>query len=161
MTQDLRIRPAAPSDLDALLALHQEVQALHATALPALFRRDSPAAAARAAFQRSLDDPAALWFVADDGSPRGYLFASLHEVPETWVQPAFRLCEINHLVVQTKSRRRGLARRLVSTLRDVARQRGFDRIGLEVWRFNLEARQAFAQLGFQPLSERLELPRRP
>jgi len=157
----MRIRRATVSDVDGLVALNRHVQNLHAGARPDLFLADPSAGEAAEVFQRWIEDPAALWLLADDGEPCGYLYAQLHDLPETLFRPALRVCDIVHLAVRPESRRRGIARRLLAALAEEAGRQGFDRIELEAWSFNHEARKAFARLGFQGLSERMELVRKP
>ncbi len=153
----MKIRRATVSDTDTLLELYQEVQGLHAEALPELFLGPSPGPAECAVFQKWVEDPAALWLLAEQDGALGYLYAQFHDVGETFFRPALRVCNISQLSVRPESRRKGVARRLVSSLVEEADKLGFDRIELEVWSFNRGARAAFARLGFEVLNERMQL----
>lgn len=155
----MKIRSAGLPDIETLITLNSFVQSLHASAIPLLFK-DKPAAADIAtAFQKMLSDPSAIWLLAEDEQPLGYLYAQFHEREENWFRPATRICNISHIVVSPHARRKGVAKNLIAALAQEANQRGFTRIELDVWSFNHEARAAFIKLGFHVFNERMELRR--
>ena len=158
-TQAITIRPATPLDLDALVSLAGGVLSLHSTAHPSLFRDQPPPAEIAEATRAMIDDPTGLCLVAEDRAVCGCLYAQFQDRQQNWCRPPLRFCNISHLVIHPESRRKGIARLLIDALVQEAGQRGFPRIELEVWSFNQEARAAFTHLGFEPLSERMELRR--
>lgn len=153
------IRRATRRDLSALAALNMHVQSLHARACPELFRHDPPPEEVVAAFENMIEEPSALWLLAETDRPAGYLYAQFRERPESWARPVFRVCNISHLVVHPDFRRLGVARRLLSAIVAEAETRGFARIELDVWAFNHRARAAFKRLGFAVFNERMALER--
>jgi ribosomal protein S18 acetylase RimI-like enzyme len=155
----MNIRPATPLDLEALVSLNHHVQSLHAAAHPALFRGNAPHEETIAAFRKMIEDPAALWLLAETNQPAGYLYAQFHDRPQTWFRPAHRICNISHVAVHPSHRRLGIARQLVAALIVEADARGFGRIELDVWSFNQEARATFDRLGFEVFNERRVLDR--
>lgn len=112
--------------------------------------------AVKDAFQRMMEAPGGYWLIAESDQPCGYLYADFRERPESWSRPQHRLCNISHVSVNPGWRRRGVARLLVTRLREEAGRRGFERIELDVWSFNVEARACFARLGFHVFNERME-----
>jgi ribosomal protein S18 acetylase RimI-like enzyme len=152
----MTIRRATTDDLAVLMDLNDHVQSLHAAALPLLFRSSPPAAEVAAAFKRMIEDPMAVWLIAEEGCACGYLYAQFRNREKNWARPAFGVCNISHVAVHPDFRRRGVARSLVETILAEAQQRGFARIELDVWSSNAEARAAFGQLGFAVFNERME-----
>lgn len=155
----LKIRAAGMRDIDALVSLSGHVQSLHAAAHPSLFRSRPPADEVAEAFGKMLENPGGVWLVAEDEAMCGCLYAQFHDRQENWCRPAFRFCNISHIVVHPDARRKGVARRLIDAIIEEAEKRGVQRIELEVWSFNQPAREVFRRLGFQMLSERMELTR--
>jgi len=153
----MTIRPATVLDVDSLVLLNDEVQSLHAAAIPSLFRARPPAAEVVGAFRAAIEDPAAVWLLAEDGRPCGFLHAQFQERRENWCRPALRVCYIHQIGVHSQWRRKGIARQLVAAIVEEAEKRGFVRIELDVWSFNQNAREAFRRLGFQVFNERMEL----
>jgi|HubBroStandDraft_2_1064218.scaffolds.fasta_scaffold57943_3 ribosomal protein S18 acetylase RimI-like enzyme len=155
----LQVRRAGLPDIETLVSLNAHVQSLHARALPELFRDQTPSDEVASAFRKMIEDPSAVWLLAETGQPAGYLYAQFHERPESWARPAFRVCNINHIAVHPAHRRLGIARRLIAALVAEAEKRGFARIELDVWSFNQEARTTFDRLGFEVFNERRVLNR--
>ena len=52
------------------------------------------------------------------------------------------------MCVKKKFRRRGIGNRLVSTIRDFAKQQGIDKLELSVWNQNEEAKSFYIGMGF-------------
>jgi diamine N-acetyltransferase len=157
--QKMKIRPANLPDVEDLVSLNGHVQSIHAAAVPSLFLNQPLAFEVASAFRKMLEDPAAVLLVAEEKLPCGYLYAQFYDRPENWFRPAFRICNISHISVHPDARRKGVARRLIAAIVAEAEKRGFNRIELDVWSFNQDARAAFKQLGFQVFNERMELKR--
>jgi ribosomal protein S18 acetylase RimI-like enzyme len=155
----MKIRRADKQDVDALAALNAHVQSIHAAAVPSLFRNEPPALEVAEAFRGWLEDPAAFVLIAQEGLPCGYIYAQFLERPESWIRPAFRVCNISHIAVRPESRRKGVARQLIAAVEEEAARRGVTRIELDVWSFNREARETFLRIGFEVFNERMELKR--
>jgi len=154
--ETVTIRHAVAADLDAIAALLEEVDELHRTALPWLFRRLDGAeqTAFRDAFV-SKSDHAAFLAVAPDGTFAGVLFAFVRPPPRApIVQPAV-VAELDALAVRTAFRRRGIGKQLVQAALAWANLAGASRIELGVFDFNEPARAFWASLGFQVLSYRM------
>ena len=92
------------------------------------------------ALREELDNPVALFLVActENGEVAGYV--GLHLVaPEAFV---------DNLAVFDKFRRQGVAQALLAEACALARQRGVDRIALEVRQSNAAAQALYTKLGF-------------
>ena len=153
----MEIRRARPSDLATLVALHQEAQELHADAHPGRFRRNPPDEDLAVYLSGMIDSPSSLILVADEGAPVGFVSADFRHREENWCSVSRENCYLASLCVAPAFRRTGVARRLIEALQHEAINRGCPEIELDVWNFNTPARGLFAELGFQPLFERLSL----
>ena len=120
------IRPAAKSDLPAILDIEQLCRTV----------TWSPAA-----FSQELSNGGAINLVAHDehGSACGFVFAML----------AADELEINTIAVHPDHRRRGVASRLLAAAADAARRSGAESIHLEVRSKNKVAFNLFSALGFE------------
>ena len=98
----MKVRSASRLDVSALVSLNRYVQELHAAAVPALFRSRPPEAEVTGIFHDFIEDPVAVWLVAEEATLCGYLYAQFHDRPESWFRPACRVCNINHLVVHPR-----------------------------------------------------------
>jgi ribosomal protein S18 acetylase RimI-like enzyme len=141
----IEIRRGELADVDALVALHEEVHALHLAARPDQFKvADSGSIEAR--FRELLGSAdARVWVATSSGSVVG------HAV-NIW-------CDIDQIGVASAHRRRGIARALIQAAVADARASGYDEVELSSWAFNTEAHEAFRRLGFVPKVIRFELKR--
>lgn len=153
----MKIRRATLSDIPALVALNRMIHAMHAAAFPGTFRQEPPDEVVADAFKAAMEAPSSYWLLAEEQQTAAYLSADFRERPETWHTVQHRVCYIGGFVVVPHCRRRGIARALLAELTREADSRGVVRIELDVWAFNDEARQAFANLGFRSVMERMVL----
>lgn len=151
------VRPAGPADAELLGLLNADVQAVHATAFPALFKPPDPLAFVAEA-TRLFDKPENLVFIAEaDAAPAGYAYAAIVHEPETPLRYPREILTLHHLGVRPQLRGRGVGRALLDRVRSVARQRGIAAITVSVWTFNDEARALYRRYGFTPFQEQLTL----
>ena len=155
----MTLRDATAADLQSLVELNAHVQSLHAAAHPSLFKASPDPTEARTAFAALLAKPGALWALATEDEPAGYLYAEMQERAERWSRPAINACYINPLVVAPRFRRRGVAKSLVDFAVTAAATRGIARVELDVWSFNTEAKHCFASLGFEVFNEKMVMKR--
>jgi ribosomal protein S18 acetylase RimI-like enzyme len=149
--RDIAVRRAAGADLDTLVRLMAQVQALHAAAQPDVFRAELDAEAARAMFAGALASDADRVFVANrTGAPAGYLWLALVERPADPAMPARRFAYVNHIGVAAEARGQGIGRALVEAARGDAMAAGVREIGVDYWDFNAAAAAFFARVGFVP-----------
>lgn len=153
----MHIRNATLADLETVVALNAFVQQQHADALPGLFRPPSESSADKAAFQGFLSDPAALMLLAEDPGPAGYLWAQFQDRPASWARQASRLLYIQHMAVAPSFRQKGIGSRLLARAIEIARREGIQRVELDVWSFNSEARRFYASHHFAVFNERMAL----
>jgi ribosomal protein S18 acetylase RimI-like enzyme len=150
------IRKAVEQDAATLGALNADVQALHAAALPWLFKPPGPDRFSLAAVKDLLAEPGNLFFIAEiDGTAAGYAYAQIMEMPETPFIYAHGRIYLHHISVRPEHRRRGVGSALIAAVRAAAAETGVKLIALDVWTFNDEARAFFRRHGFAAYNERL------
>jgi len=156
------IRRARLSDREALAALWQEVDELHAELAPGYFRFPDSG---------RLDEPRLLklrqaigsgdeaLLVADGtgGQLAGFVHVQLYDAPPLpTVQPA-RRAHVDDVVVARARRRAGCGRALMAAAAAWARKKGASQLVLTVWSGNRDAEQFYRALGYGLISQELGL----
>lgn len=150
------IRKAIEQDADVLGALNADVQAIHAAAMPWLFKAPGPDTFPPAAVKDLLVQPENLIFIAEvDGTAAGYAYAQIVERPETPFTFPHDMVYLHHISVRPAFRRHGVGTALIGAVRAAATDAGITVVALDVWTFNEEARVFFRRRGFAPYNERL------
>lgn len=154
---DVVVRRATTRDMDGILAIAREVQALHAAARPDLFTPDGSESAAEvvARIERAADG--AYWVAVMDGEVAGYAYARWQDEPASSWKHATRTLEIQAMGVAASHRRQGIGERLWTAVRDEAVRQRVDRVILNVWAFNESARTFYERLGFTPFHTRMAM----
>ena len=149
------IHRASEHDADALSALNADVQAVHAAAMPWLFKRPGPLSFPPQAAAELLTQPENIVFIAEaDGVAAGYAYAEIIHRPETSFHFAHDLVYLHHISVTPPHRRHGLGGALMDAVRAAAAEAGIELVSLDVWTFNEAARAFFRRRGFAPFNER-------
>ena len=144
----MEIRFASSSDIPRMIALLQQVGAVHHDIRPDLFRAgaqkyDETALAAL------LADPTRPIFAADvEGTMMGYAFCILQETKGDPVLRDRKVLYIDDLCVDETCRRQGIAAALYRAVLDYARQLGCNAVTLNVWAGN-EAEAFYQKMGMQ------------
>ena len=157
----LRVRPATPQDVPALVAFGEELRDLVIAPSAEVGRSRGGPATARADLEQryceALEDPTReLVVVVDDAEePLGMALFT--------VAPANALVDIpavhmSHAVVGDRHKRRGAGRALVCAAATYAEQRGIEQLVVSVHPGSRDANRFFARLGFAPLAVRRTAP---
>ena len=156
--ETVNVRRATVADAATISALNADVQAVHAAALPWLFKTPSadtfPPATAGAMLGRD-DVLVYLAYLGDE--PVGYAYAQVRRHPETSLQYAFDEIYLHHLSVRPSLRGRGIGGALLGAVRQAADDRDIRQVALDVWSFNERAEAFFLRHGFAAYNERLWL----
>jgi ribosomal protein S18 acetylase RimI-like enzyme len=151
------IRNATVDDLDTLLALNTFIQQRHADELPRLFKSPTKSQQTVEMFRNFIADSTSLVLLAVEKEPAGYLWAQFQNRPANWVLQKLQLLYIQHMVVAPKFRRQRVGTLLMSAALNAAKNKGFERVELDVWSFNLEAKHFYAKHGFKVFNEKMVL----
>ena len=156
MAMEIVIASATEADAEAISALNREVQSVHATALPRLFKLPGPESFPPSAVRELLAKPENVVLLARFGcEPAGYVYAEIIGRPETSLRYAHALIYLHHISVAVVHRKRGVGRALVEAARQIGAQQGISTLALDVWSFNEPARRFFRRCGLTPYNERL------
>ena len=149
------IKIAEVEQINALVPLLLEVQALHVSALPERFR-SLTIEAARRFFSEIFARPEARVFIAQDSDQViGYAVAEIEESKGHDFCHPRRVVHVEQLVVAESFRGRGVARSLLLSVDSWAQDLGIDAVEMFTWAFNREARSAFSALGFEECTVKL------
>ena len=153
---EVTVRRAVREDLNAVAALHDEVDELHRQALPWLLREvEDDRKAEFLADYVEKPDHAMFVAVAPDGSLLGALNVFLRQPARAPIVRPTTVAEIDALCVRSAFRRRSVGTRLVNAALAWAAASGATRTELGVYEFNEAARAFWHSLGFGTLSRRL------
>lgn len=126
----MKIRPAVQSDLDAVAAIEASWPAAPGWT--------------KAQFSAELSSDRAIFLAAEENELAGYALA--------WAVPPE--AQLLTIAVARASARRGVAEALLSALAGAARQRGLERLTLEVSEKNEPARALYAKAGLRVVGRR-------
>ena len=152
------IRQATEADYGQLCDLFAELDLLHRSARPDLFRKPEGPPRERSYVARLIASPASAILVAAQRDARilhGFATLIGHERPATPVSAARRIVEIDNLCVHAHARRQGIGGALVDGADRWARQKGYDGVELSVHAFNDDARKFYEASGFETASLRM------
>ncbi len=154
----MKMRRASTGDVPAIQRLYGELDGHHAEILPDVFRPSPGDARPDALVRERIIDPDSACFVAEEGG-RVVAFLSMKRSSHP-AYPMFRPREfavIEDAVVEKPRRGRGIGRGLFEAAVAWARELGLEHVQTTVWHANAGARDFYRRLGFDPLTERLEI----
>lgn len=156
MTHRLRIRSAAPADLDALLDLGRRtfIDTFAAHNDPADFAVCLEVHYAREKFQRDLADERTLFLVVEEtagGPPLAYARLRWGNAPEC--VPDRQALEIEKFYVDRPHLGRGIGDMMMRHCLDFARQTGRETVYLSVWEHNARAVRFYQKWGYRKVGE--------
>lgn len=153
---DLIIRDATMQDYPAMCELFEEGDHLHREALPDIFRKPRGAPREETVIRAFVTDPEIGVLVAEEGDQViGCLIVMVRKAPEYPILVPLRYAMIDVIVVRRDHQRNGVGRALMHRAETWALARGIDRVELNVFEFNQEARAFYERLGYTTLSRRM------
>lgn len=153
---DVTIRRAGLADLEAVIELLADTDALHRDALPWLFRRTEDAYW-NEFLEPFVAQPDRVMFVAvaADGRLAGVTYLLLRPPARAPIVKPAVVAELDSLAVNAAFRRQRIGTRLVEAALGWAKAAGATRTELSVYEFNEPARAFWASFGFETVSRRL------
>ena len=149
------IRPAVPDDYEQAERIMQQVHALHLSWRPDIYNPCAPVLP-RPEFLEAVAGQRLL--VAEtDGKAAGILLY-LHRHIESENQVAREVLFIETLAIDAGYRGRGIGRQLLQAAAQIAREKGYDGVELQVNAKNTDAFAFYKKYGFTEKSINMELP---
>ncbi|MGV3707773.1 MAG: GNAT family N-acetyltransferase [Gemmatimonas sp.] len=154
----ISIRRATPHDAPHISALTQTIQALHAAALPHVFKPADAHTFSVPLIRELLAESTSVMLVAEhDARIVGHAYAERQSMAESSIKFASRRLLVHQLAVDPEWRQRGIGTRLLDAVCDVATSHGIATIALDVWDFNVAAKALYAAYGFSGARQMLTL----
>jgi len=155
----MNIRRADLTDIDALEKLNREVQEIHIRNYPRIFKETS-SEEVKSWFRSLFEEEDVYIFMAcEETDSVGYVILRTLTHPENPFIYAVKIAYIDQICVTQSQRGRGVGRKLMEHAIEHAVNLGFDRIELDVWHKNTNAREAFEKIGFKTSREKRTLDR--
>lgn len=154
----MKIRPLQPGDYEKSQELLRQIQITHAQGRPDVFRGPEMVMP-EAIFESAQNAPEKLSVVAEseDGTIVGICMVSLQEnLPGNFVMVPRKYAMVDTMCVSPDYRRQGIAKRLLTYVKERAAELGLDSVELKVAAFNEPAQALYAELGFLPLNHQLQ-----
>ena len=153
---DIAVRRAIPADLEAVVRLLYEVQEVHAQGRPHIFVRGGRKYSDSELLRIFADDRRPVLVAVQDGQVRGYAFCIYEETPAGSSLLPMKTLYIDDLCVDESCRGRHIGSRLYHAALNMARERGCDRVTLNVWSLNTGAMRFYEKCGLSPLKVTME-----
>ena len=152
----LTIREATIDDYEAVCALFAQIDLIHHTALPDIFRSMNGPARSLEFMQDRLDDANLRFVVAEqDNEVVGLAEAAIRNpIDLPFLAPRARVY-IEDIIVDERFRGTGVGSALLAHIEDWTRSLGITRIELTVWEFNTSARAMYEHRKFRTLNRNM------
>lgn len=151
------VRFAKEEDLPQINHIRRQVNDLHAEARPDIFKPgfDGEIVEVAAAYMKRED--CSVVVCERDGNICG--FAMLRDItrPENAYMHARHYLDVDEFGVDASCRRQGVGHEMMQWLRSHAKERGFDRLELNMWSFNEGALAFYEQEGFVTYRRYMEI----
>lgn len=153
----MSIRFASKEDLEKVNVLRKQVNDLHVSGRPQLFKPGF-SSELRDYVYKIFEDPRKKIVVCEkDDRICGFAVLNHITIPETPYMYVRDYLDIDEFGVDDNCRRQGIASALIDFIRDYAKKEGFDRIELNMWEFNEGARQFYESAGFITFRRYMEI----
>lgn len=131
--------------------LNSDVQQLHATANPSIFKTNVDSRTVIDYFYGVISKPRAHILIAEEENVSlGYVWFEIQNLSPTPFIHAAERTYIHHIAVGVDARRRGVGSLLLRTVEAEARARSIPQIILDTWNFNEGAQHFFSAVGYRP-----------
>ena len=142
------IRKAEKKDINRLIALLYQVDAVHHGIRPDLFKNNTPKYNEQQ-LESLLNDESMPIFVYDDGKVMGHAFCQISEVKNHRLMQDIKTLYIDDICVDESARGRHIGKALYEFVRDYAKSIGCYNITLNVWEGNDSAFHFYKSMGMQ------------
>lgn len=151
------VRFAKESELERVNELRKQVNDLHVKGKPEIFKPGFPDEL-RDYIRVVWADPLKKIVVCErNGVICGFAVLARIRKPETPFMFERDFLDIDEFCVDEAYRRTGVATELIGFIREYAKERGFDRIELNMWEFNSDALAFYEASGFRTYRRYMEM----
>ncbi len=151
----MEVQISETKDCELLATLNKEVQELHHTLYPNVFK-PYHWENTTSFFKDVLKQSSTKAFIATtQGNIAGYMLLFLKELPENPFQHPQQFLLIDQILVCNSYRKRGIGRLLIEKAEGIAQEVGLKNIRLNHWTMNNDARNFFNKYGFRYFNEHM------
>lgn len=154
----VQIRSATIQDYAEIAPISCESQEIHAQGAPTIFRANTPGFSEEYLRQLIEDEASHVYVAEDDGHIVGYIFLHVRQQAFLDFFHPQTVAIISDISVAASMRRKGVGQLLFDTSLQWARERHADRLELNVWEFNTEARAFYERNGMETITRKMSLP---
>lgn len=153
----MQIRRATTKDAELLSTLNDDVQKLHANALPHFFKQPAAETFIPSVIEL-LNTPDNYFYIGEDkGEAIGYVYAQIQELAENPFRYARQQVIVHHISIRPNHQKEGYGKQLLQAAKTLAQENNISTVILNVWSFNQNARSFFERQGFEVFNERMWL----
>lgn len=157
---EMTIRPAIRADYQALVPIAQEILAMHAGALPSIFRSEGDPLDESYFLDLIAGGAGAVYVAEIDGSIVGFATLAIRRAPAYGMLVARTTATLENFVVRETYRGAGAGHALFQACVAWSQSHGADSLDLLVWEFNKYARAFYERRGMATLNRTMTLPLR-
>ena len=145
----MEIQKANLEHISEIVLLNDAVQKMHAGQHPEVFKYPTDAAEMEKFFRNVISNDENFIFVARISDRAvGYVWVEVQRRPENIFKYAQKRIYIHQLSVEPEFQRKGVGRKLMDAVENLAKENGISKFLLDSWKFNKEGHRFFEQLGF-------------
>jgi GNAT superfamily N-acetyltransferase len=153
---EIIIRLGKKSDYPAVSELYAQVNGIHASGRPDIFRNPEEAVINEDYYNAFVDNPDQTLFVAEaDAIVIGVVTIEVRDTPDQPVLVPRRFGVIETMSVAKGWRSKGIGQNLMVAAEEWAKKNGATSMNLNVWTFNRRASRFYERHGYLPLHTRM------
>ena len=150
------IRFATQKDVAQINVIRKQVNDLHVEGEPKVFRGFVKEIAEHIKEFLTAEDKQVIVY-EEDSKILGYAMIQFTIKPQTPYRFEQKYVDVQELGVLEGIRSKGYGKMLIEKIKEVAKERGFNRLELNVWSFNKRALNFYDKLGFETYREYLRI----
>lgn len=152
----VEIRLATKEDAALISALNTDVQAIHSAVHPDIFKQPDADTFPAKEIEEVLSEPDSFIYLAlNDGAPAGYLIGEVFHHEGSSRHHPHAMIYVHQISVKPELRKLGIGTKLLHAAEDMGRSLGINRLALDTWTFNENARAFFRGYGLSPYNEKM------
>ena len=150
------VRRAIPEDVERLLDLLSQVEAVHQKGRPDLFRVNGTKYTAAELLPIIADDMTPVFVAVHEGKVVGYIFGIVNIIKDSTMLFDTKTLHLEDVCIDESCRGMGIGSVLMEYVTEWAKANGFNRMDLDVWEFNEGARRFYERYGFGTQKRRMD-----
>ena len=145
---EICIRYARRDELDRVNIIRSQVNDLHVDGRPDIFRPGFCDELKNHIYEKFDSEDSDVIAALEDDEIVGFATVEYIKRPESAYCLARSIYRIEEFGVDVNHQRKGIGRKLIAFIGEVAKQKGFDRVDLDMWQFNETALNFYEEIGF-------------